>query len=100
MYRLTYLKLRCAMLLIHLPVHLYVNGDRLQMCLHRNELLQNAGSMKCEFAARNSASVIDAVCSFIVMTTLSSCRLGLDNNPLLVCLIAAAIRVWEYIRFI
>ena len=96
MYRRTYLKLGCAMLLIHLRVHLYVNGDRLQMCLHRNELLQNAGSMKCEFAARNSASVIDAVCSFIVEATLSSCRrLGLDNDQLLVRLVAAADRVGE-----
>ena len=60
----------------------------------------NAGSMNCELAARHSASVIDAVCSCIVSTTLSSCRrLGVDNNPLLVCLIAAADRVCEYIRF-
>ena len=65
-------------------------------------LLRAANSQFIDPAFMNKlAAVNDNLEAVAVAVSLCSCRrLGLDHNPLLVCLVAVAGRIWECMHFI
>ena len=67
-----------------------------------NALLGAGNSQYIDHAFMNKlVAVNDNLEAVAVAVSLCSCRrLGLDHNPLLVCLVAVAGRIWECMHFI